>query len=204
MTVRVKICGFVDASDLLAACEAGADAVGLNFHPSSPRRVDLALATSLLEQLPPFVEPVGVWVSRSLADVRTEIESLPRPLTVQMHGQVEPISGAYIPAFAPREQSDLQRIDAYLATCRPVAVLVDGYAAGLHGGTGQRAPWDLLADWKPAVPVILAGGLTPENVAQAVRRVRPYAVDVAGGVESAPGRKCPQKVRQFIEAAKGA
>jgi phosphoribosylanthranilate isomerase len=121
-----------------------------------------------------------------------------------MHGQVEAITGTYIPAFAPRSLDDLQQIDAYLATCRPLAVLVDGYAAGLHGGTGQCAPWELLAHWKPAVPLILAGGLTPDNVATAIRQVRPYAVDVAGGVEISPGRKCPHKLRQFLEAARSA
>ena len=108
-----------------------------------------------------------------------------------------------------RDAGDLENLSAYLERCRarqqlPSAVLVDAHVAGQFGGTGQTAPWDLLADFQPGVPVILAGGLTPDNVATAIRRVRPYAVDVASGVESTPGRKDPEKVRRFIEAARGA
>src|SRR5438270_590880 len=103
----------------------------------------------------------------------------------------------------------LERLTSYLELCRglaklPAAVLVDAHVAGQYGGTGQKAPWDLLADFKPGVPLILAGGLTPNNVAEAVRLVRPYAVDVASGVESAPGVKDLEKVRQFIDRARAA
>lgn len=204
MPVRVKICGVTHPDDLLAACDAGADAVGLNFHPPSPRYVNDERARALLERLSPFVEAVGVFVSRPVAEARAFLATLGRIHTVQMHGHLEAAGGAYVPAFAPRSAADLEAIDAFLRGCRPLAVLVDGHAAGLHGGTGNTAPWDLLAGWRPSVPLILAGGLTPENVAEAVRRVRPYAVDVAGGVESSPGRKDADKVRRFVDAAKGA
>jgi phosphoribosylanthranilate isomerase len=204
MTVRVKICGVTHPDDLAAACAAGADAIGLNFHPPSPRYVDPQRARELLALLPPFVEAVGVFVSRLPDDARAFLAPLGRIHTVQMHGNVSPADGAYVPAFAPRCADDLAAIDAFLTQCRPLAVLVDGHAAGLHGGTGMVAPWELLADWRPSVPLILAGGLTPDNVAEAVRRVRPYAVDVAGGVEASPGRKDADKVRRFIDAAKGA
>ncbi|MFQ3593601.1 MAG: phosphoribosylanthranilate isomerase [Gemmataceae bacterium] len=200
MPTRVKICGITELDDLAMVCAAGADAVGFNFHPASPRFVTAEQLTRLMAELPPFVEPVAVWVSRTYLDARVAMAPWPRLITVQMHGDIEAINGAYIPAFAPRTAADLRRIDAYLEQCRPLAVLVDGHAAGLHGGTGRCAPWELLEGWKPAVPWILAGGLTPENVGQAIRRLRPYAVDVASGVESCPGRKCGEKVRRFLDA----
>ena len=204
MPTRVKICGVTDADDLAMVVAAGADAVGFNFHPESPRYVPPERLTSLMAMLPPFVEPVGVWVSQPFVEVRASMAPWPRLTTVQMHGEVEAISGAYIPAFAPRDASDLERIDAYLNECRPLAVLIDGHAAGLHGGTGKTAPWELLEGWQPRVPLILAGGLTPENVGEAIRRLRPYAVDVASGVEACPGRKCRDRVRQFMLAVRQA
>ncbi|MGL4552000.1 MAG: phosphoribosylanthranilate isomerase [Gemmataceae bacterium] len=202
MPVRVKICGVTHPDDLAAACDLGADAVGLNFHPPSPRYVTPERAAELLARLPPFVEAVGVFVSMPASQARAVIAGQERIHTVQVHGDISTADGAFIPAFAPRSADDLAAIDAFLARCRPLAVLVDGHAAGLHGGTGKAAPWELLAGWRPAVPLILAGGLTAENVAEAVRIVRPYAVDVAGGVESSPGRKCPDKMRRFLSAAR--
>src|SRR5205807_860785 len=127
---------------------------------------------------------------------------------VQWHGDsYQPDDASpfrFIPAFAVRDRDSLQKIADYLDQCRkldrvPDAILVDAHVPGQYGGTGQTAPWNLLADFKPGVPLILAGGLTPENVADAIRIVKPYAVDVAGGVESAPGVKDPEKVRRFIE-----
>lgn len=205
--VRVKICGVTTRECLAAAVAAGADAVGLNFHPPSPRYAEEGRARELLAEWPPFVEAVGVFVSRPAAEARHWLAGLGPISTIQMHaGQPERVPQPYrlIPAFAVRTRDDLANIEAHIAQARPAAVLVDGHAPGLHGGTGQTAPWELLADWRPGVPVILAGGLTPDNVAEAVRRVRPYAVDVASGVELSPGVKCPDKVRAFIEAARGA
>jgi phosphoribosylanthranilate isomerase len=129
---------------------------------------------------------------------------------VQWHGdQPElPQPGLrFIPAFPVRDQDSLTRIHTYLGQCRtlgslPVAVLVDAQVAGKHGGTGQAAPWDLLATFRAEVPLILAGGLTPDNVAEAIRLVQPYAVDVASGVESTPGRKDSDKMRQFIDVVR--
>ena len=202
MRTRVKICGITHPDDLLAAVELGADAVGFNFHPPSPRFVDPRIARDLVALLPPFVEAVGVFVARPVAESCKVLDGI---RTVQMHaglGDAAPVEFRLVPAYPVRSKEDLGKIEQALPTLRPVAVLVDGHAPGLHGGTGQVAPWDLLAEWKPAVPVILAGGLTPENVAEAVRRVRPYAVDVASGVESSPGRKCPEKMRRFLDAVR--
>ena len=114
-----------------------------------------------------------------------------------------------IVAFSVKDAADLVAITAYLDRCRgtgrlPAALLIDAHVPGLHGGTGRTAPWDLLADFRPGVPLLLAGGLTPENVAEAIRRVRPYAVDVASGVESSPGRKDVDKMRRFIDNARSA
>ena len=204
MRTRVKICGITHPDDLAAAVAAGADAVGFNFHPPSPRFVDPGRARALLALLPPFVEAVGVFVARPVAEACAGLDSI---RTVQMHaglGDAPPVGFRLVPAFPVRTSDDLEAIQRLVPALAPAALLVDGHAPGLHGGTGQAAPWDLLARWRPGVPVILAGGLTPENVAEAVRRVRPYAVDVASGVESSPGRKCPEKMRRFIEAVLGA
>lgn len=211
--VRVKICGVRTAAELAHAAACGADAVGLNFHPPSPRAVSPAEARALLRHLPPFVEAVGVFVHRPLDGLRDLLHDLGGVRTVQVHGGEPEVIDArpyrYVPAFQIRDEGDLARLDAYLARCRaagalPAAVLLDGHAAGLHGGTGRTAPWGLLAGYRPGVPVVLAGGLTPGNVAEAVRAVRPYAVDVASGVESSPGVKCPEAVRAFVEAARAA
>jgi len=210
--VRVKICGVRSEEDVVAAVAAGADAVGFNFYPQSPRFIDPNTAAELARRLPPFVEAVGVFV-------RTSVEAARRALAgtairvIQVHGGepelIERGLWRYVPAFAARDEGDLAGVKDYLARCRaagapPSAVLVDGHAPGLHGGTGVAAPWELLAEWAEDVPLILAGGLTPENVAEAARRVRPYAVDVAGGVEASPGHKDADKIRRFVEAVRGA
>jgi phosphoribosylanthranilate isomerase len=211
--VRVKICGVRTAGELLRAAACGADAVGLNFHPPSPRSLSAAQARELLDRLPPFVAAVGVFVGRRLDELRELLGELGRVRTVQVHGgEPEVVAAApyhYVPALQVRDEADLRRAEAYLGACRargclPAALLIDGHAPGLAGGTGRVAPWGLLAGFRPGVPVILAGGLTPDNVAEAIRAVRPYAVDVASGVESSPGVKCPEKVRAFIEAARSA
>src|SRR5262249_40394795 len=155
-------------------------------------------------------EAVGVFVNRRVGDLQALLAEVGRLTTVQVHGGPHEVVAAYphrfVPAFQVREAADLEAIRRYLEACRsadalPGAILVDGHAPGLVGGTGQRAPWELLADFRPGVPLILAGGLTPDNVAEAVRAVRPYAVDVASGVESSPGRKDADKVRRFVERA---
>ena len=132
--------------------------------------------------------------------------------TVQMHGDLpETLSSGprWIPAFALRDAASLVKITTYLERLQsagivPAAVLVDAHFPGQFGGTGQTAPWHLLADFQPGVPVILAGGLTPDNVAEAIRVVRPYAVDVASGVESSPGKKDADKMCRFVDAVRGA
>jgi phosphoribosylanthranilate isomerase len=132
---------------------------------------------------------------------------------VQWHGETPEVCSdpnfRFIPAFQVRDADGLAQVRRYLMLCQrvgqlPAAVLIDGQATGQYGGTGQPAPWKLLADFQLQVPLILAGGLTPENVAEAVRLVRPYGVDVASGVEAEPGRKDPEKILRFIAAAREA
>jgi phosphoribosylanthranilate isomerase len=214
--VRIKICGITNEADGRQAALAGADAIGLNFWPKSPRYLDLQTAEFILRELPPFVEPVGLFVVQRLRQVFDVLNQLGRIRTFQWYGENRELSDTYpfqqIAAFAVRDAQSLVDITRYLTMCRnvgqlPAAVLVDAHVPGQYGGTGQTAPWNLLADFRPEVPLILAGGLTPENVAEAVRIVRPYAVDVASGVEHSPGHKDPDKMRRFIgnvrEAAAG-
>jgi phosphoribosylanthranilate isomerase len=211
--LRVKICGVTNEADARHAAVAGADAVGLNFYAGSPRHIDAATAGFILRELPPFVEAVGLFVNQPLRSAFEFLHPLGRVRTIQWHGDQRELSDCFpyhlIPAFPVRDAGSLLAIMRYLDTCRgldrlPAAVLVDAHVPGQHGGTGQTAPWDLLASFQPGVPVILAGGLTPDNVAEAVRVVRPYAVDVASGVEHSPGHKDPDKVRRFIDRAKEA
>ncbi len=211
--VRIKICGITNRDDAHAAAMVGADAIGLNFYAPSPRFVQPEAVSAILRDLPPFVEPVGIFVGQRLKEIVETATPFGRLRTVQCYGDqheaIDPFPFRVIPAFPVRDRESLQAVRSHLDACesaraRPEAILLDAHAPGVHGGTGRRLPWELLADFQPAVPVILAGGLTPENVAEAIRIVRPYGVDVASGVESAPGKKDPAKMRRFIEAARAA
>ncbi len=211
--LRIKICGVTTVADAVAAAELGADAVGLNFYLASPRCIDVSRAREILQALPPFTEPIGLFVEEPLIRLCRRLEDLPGMRTVQWHGARPEVAAPpqleRIVAFSIRDAENLAAVKHFLTTCRavgrlPRAVLLDAHVPGLHGGTGQTAPWDLLADFRPGVPLILAGGLTPENVAEAVRRVRPFAVDVASGVESSPGQKDLSRIRRFITAARQA
>ncbi len=212
--VRVKICGVTSVEDALAAAHLGADAVGLNFYPPSPRSVPVDTARAIVRALPPFVEPVALHVNRPLQETMQLTRELGPVRTIQWHGdEPEPCPRGvfkFIMAFQVSESmGDLAGVRSYLERCRtadqlPAAVLIDGRRAGQYGGTGETPPWHLLEGVDLGVPLILAGGLTPDNVAEAVQRVRPYAVDVAGGVEISPGRKDAEKLRRFIDAVRGA
>jgi phosphoribosylanthranilate isomerase len=203
MSVRVKICGITSARDALAAVDAGADALGFMFYEASPRRVTPEQSLEIIRELPPFVARVGVFVNPTADQVRAAISETGID-TLQFHGEETPefcrqFGLRVIKAFRVRDVLSLKR----LADFRSEAWLLDSFVEGKHGGTGAIFNWDLAAQAvKQGGRVILAGGLTPENVAEAVRRVRPYAVDVSSGVEFAPGRKDIAKVRAFIAAAK--
>lgn len=212
-SVRVKICGITSAADAEAAANLGADAIGLNFFAGSPRCVSEERAAAIVRGLPPFVEAVALFVNESFEHMAAAAQRLGSVRAIQFHGdQFAPCPVSpyrFIPAFAVRDAASLASIAQYLDRCRregqlPAAILVDAHVPGVYGGTGQTAPWRVLADFRPGVPLILAGGLTPDNVAEAVRIVRPYAVDVASGVEASPGVKDVEKMRRFIENAREA
>lgn len=194
----------------VTAC--GADFVGLNFYPRSPRFITEQIARKIVNMLPKTTKPVALVVEQEWKDA-LELASTLGIDRLQIHGdhREPPPHQAlpFIPAFSVKDEASLTRIRDYLNVVRaggvvPFAILVDAHVAGMHGGTGRTAPWDLLSDFDPGVPLILAGGLTPENVAEAVRKVRPWGVDVASGVESAPGIKDAEKVKRFIENAREA
>lgn len=209
--LQIKICGITNEADAQRAADLGADAIGLNFYRLSPRYVEPKQADGILRRLPPFVDAVGLFVEQPLGEAIRLVKQLGRIGTIQWHGErhevVNTFPFRFIPAFHVRDGSSLAIIATYVRACRdaghaPDAVLLDAHVSGQYGGTGQVAPWRLLADFRPGVPIILAGGLTPENVAEAIGIVRPYGVDVASGVEQSPGVKDAEKMRRFIQAAR--
>lgn len=200
MRTRVKICGITRPEDALAAAQAGADAIGLVFHEASPRFVTPMAAAEIVSDLPPFVSVVGLFVDAPPAFVELVLSQV-RLDCLQFHGQETPADCErfplpYIKVAKVRAGFDLIQYTVGYRLAR--AMLVDAYVPGQPGGTGRTFDWGLLPSELP-LPLILSGGLSPENAAQAVRTVRPWAVDVSSGVEQAPGLKDAQKVRQFIE-----
>jgi phosphoribosylanthranilate isomerase len=203
----VKICGVTRVDDAEVCVRYGVDALGLNFHPASPRCLTVHQARRIARVVPPFIPLFGIFVDHSPEEMQAisyevglqVVQTYPRADLPIAHHPFR-----HVPSFRVRSQDDLRAIKAYLghslSTDTPVsAVLVDSYVEGLHGGSGHIAPWGLLADFRPECPLILAGGLTPDNVIEAMATVRPAAVDVASGVESAPGIKDAGKIRAFIE-----
>ena len=201
--VRVKICGITSLEDALTAVEAGADALGFVFHDESPRHVTPDGAAGIIAALPPFIQTVGLFVNRPIEYVN-ETAARCRLDLVQLHGDEPPefcnaVARRVIKAFRVQDITSLDPIRHF----RVAAHLLDAYSPTAYGGTGLTFNWDIATVAKEFGPVILAGGLTPDNVREAVETVQPYAVDVSGGVESAPGRKDPAKARDFIRRAKG-
>lgn len=204
MTVRVKICGITRLEDALAAAAAGADALGFNLWPGSKRHLSADAAREIVDRLPPFVTAVGVFVNQEPHEV-LHLAAMARVTVVQLAGDEEPrdCAGHVMPvikAFRVGGPADLEPIPRYH---RAAAVLLDARAEG-YGGTGRTFDWALAGQVQGGKPLLLAGGLTPENVAGAVRAVRPWAVDVASGVEAAPGLKDAARMARFIRAAKEA
>lgn len=211
--VRVKVCGLTSVAEALACASAGADWIGLNFHPPSPRRIDLGLAAEVIAALPSSAQAVGLFVDRPPTEVAQVVDHLGLRI-VQLHGQEPPevlrdLTGIQVVrAFRLGNAEAVKEMKRYLRRAEdlgraPDAVLIDGYAPNQAGGTGQMIGEDILDGLPPLPRLILAGGLTAENVAQRAARVRPWMVDVASGVESAPGRKDLARVAAFIRAAKG-
>jgi phosphoribosylanthranilate isomerase len=201
--VRVKICGITNAADAVAAVDAGADALGFMFFENSKRNVSPNIVAEIIRELPPFVAKVGVFVNATKLFVMKSI-GMSGISTLQFHGEEPPEFCAQfgpnaIKAFRIRGPESLQQCLNY----RNHAWLLDSYVDGALGGTGVAFDWNVAVEaTRLNRLVILAGGLKAETVAEAVRKVRPFAVDVSSGVESAPGRKDHARLRQFIDAAK--
>jgi phosphoribosylanthranilate isomerase len=205
MALVVKICGITNPGDALAAAEAGADALGFVFCESSPRQVSVRMAAGIVRELPPLVVKVGVFVNAPEELVVRAMGECGLNL-LQFHGEETPeycrqFGLMSMKAFRVRDACSL----AELANYTTEAWLLDAYAPDKPGGTGEKFNWDLAMEaQRLGRPIFLAGGLTPENVGEAIRKVRPYGVDVSSGVEAAPGKKDLGKVKAFITAAKGA
>jgi phosphoribosylanthranilate isomerase len=198
MPVRVKICGITNAKDAEIAVEAGADAVGFIFVAGTPRYIDPDAARAIVNDLPPLVSPVGVFADHPVEEIE-RVLSRCGFRTVQLHGSETPehcrrLAVSVIKTFRVRPGGPPPPFEAY----RVHAFLLDTFVEGKLGGTGKTFPLEVATAAKAFGRVIVAGGLTPENVAQVIREVHPYAVDVSSGVESRPGRKDPQKLRDFI------
>lgn len=201
--VKIKICGITNIDDALAAAEAGAEALGFNFYKKSPRYVAPSTAREIVSQLPPFVLPVGLFVNEREERIR-EIISETGMQAAQLHGDEGPefcqcLGVRVIKAFQVKDKESLKHMAHY----RVSAFLLDSYNDKLRGGTGVTFDWHLAVVAKTFGRIILAGGLTPENVGEAVRLVQPYAVDTASGVEKSPGIKDHAKIRKFIQEARG-
>lgn len=200
MRPRVKICGITRPQDGLDAARAGTDAIGLMFYSPSPRSVSVAQAREIVRALPPFVTVVGVFVNATPSDIEQVLEAVPIDV-LQFQGDESPADcerfrRPYIKAVAMRDGVDL--IEQVQRFARARAMLIDAYHPAKRGGSGRTFDWSLLPP-QLDLPIVLAGGLTPDNVADAVARVRPFAVDVSGGVERAKGIKDPAKISAFIQ-----
>ena len=196
---RVKICGITRPEHARAAAGAGADAIGLVFYEPSPRFVSVARAHAVCAALPPLVSVVGVFVNPAPREIEAAVDALPVDL-LQFHGNEPPALCAgtgkpYVKAVRVRSRADV--VDAAARYPDARALLLDAHHDALWGGTGKRFDWSEVPG-DVGRPLVLSGGLTPENVAGAVRLVRPFAVDVSGGVESAPGEKDPERMERFL------
>jgi phosphoribosylanthranilate isomerase len=204
--LKVKVCGITSYEDAAAVVEAGADALGFNFYPASPRYVDPLIVRGIVRRLSPFATAVGVFVNMANTRALTEIVRFSGVQVLQLHGDESPDycrelqDWPLIKAIRPGGGLDCVVLSEY-----PVqAFLLDARDEGHYGGTGKTFDWTLATGIKGIRPVILAGGLTPENVAHAIQAVQPYAVDVCSGVEAMPGKKDPAKLLRFMEEVRHA
>ncbi len=202
---RIKICGITNIEDAITAIEYGADALGFVFYPKSPRNITHETARSIIQSLPPFITTVGVFVDEDVSIIEKTL--LYTGLSaVQLHGSEPPercnLSRKVIKAIRIKDLSDLKSLNSYTNVS---AYLLDTYSPHAYGGTGDVFNWEIAVDAKKFGRIILAGGLTPDNIAEAVKTIQPYGVDVSSGVEgSCKGKKDHKKLKLFIERAKSA
>ena len=199
--VKVKVCGMTSLKDALVAVEGGADAVGFIFYKKSLRSVTMKTVREIVLELPPFVDTVGVFVDETAEQIN-KIADYCNLDIIQLHGDESPtfckkIRRKVIKAFRIKDMQSVKKLSSFQVS----GFLLDTFSDNLHGGTGKVFDWNLALPAKKFGPVIMAGGLTPNNVQQAVRQIRPYGVDVCSGVESEPGIKDHKKVRAFLKNA---
>jgi phosphoribosylanthranilate isomerase len=199
--ILVKICGITNWLDAVAACDAGADMLGFNFYQKSLRRVSTVEAATIRAKLPSGVQAVGLFVNANPTEINS-LHAFVRFTAAQLHGDETPTVVSQVARIVPVFKAFRVAADFPLSTLDKYhdafAFLLDGSRAGQFGGTGANADWNVARHAVAAHRIILAGGLTPENVGAAIRTVRPYAVDVAGGVESKPGKKDHSRMKEFI------
>lgn len=205
--MRVKICGITNLDDAQAAIEAGADLLGFNFYRQSARYVEPETARLIVEKIRSggrVPQLIGVFVNSSVPEVQSILREVNLDLA-QLHGDESIAMLVQVPGFKAVRPPSLdeaeKRAKAYAVANEP-ALLIDAYRKGEYGGTGQIGDWSLAAQIARQYPILLAGGLTPENVSEAIRQVQPWGVDVASGVESSPGKKDAAKMRAFVANAK--
>src|SRR5262245_9001683 len=203
---KVKICGITNAEDARVAVEAGADALGFVFFRKSPRYIEPLLARQIVLTLPPLVIPVGVFVDEEQQVVRNIMDDCGLALA-QLHGTesaiyCQELGRTVLKALRVKDRSTFLALAEFRGRAGVRGFVLDAYSDQAYGGTGQMIDWRLAAEVAKAANILLAGGLTPDNVEKAIRAVQPYGVDVSSGVESAPGKKDHEKVRAFIRAAR--
>ena len=203
---KVKICGITNAEDAVAAVEAGADALGFIFYQKSPRYIVPSVAKHIIGVLPPLVTPIGVFVNEGLATVRSIMDTCGIAIA-QLHGDetatyCQELSRSVMKAIRIKDRGSFLALGEYQGRAGVRGFVVDSFSEIGYGGTGQVTDWVLAAEAAKAATILLAGGLTPENVGEAIRIVCPYGVDVSSGVESVPGKKDPVKIRAFFDAVR--
>ncbi len=206
--VYIKVCGITNLEDAFLVAELGANAIGFVFAPSS-RKVEPEIAQEIIRKLPPSIDKVGVFVNEDETKVK-EIASFCFLNSLQFHGEEDPIyclnfapnfKGKIIKAFRIKEYDSLKSILEKVKEFQVDAYLLDTYDKEVYGGTGKTFNWDIAVEVKRlGKPVILSGGLNPQNITEAIEKVKPYGVDVSSGVETFPGKKDPDKLRAFIKA----
>jgi phosphoribosylanthranilate isomerase len=204
--MKVKICGITNADDAKAAVDAGCDAVGFVFHRASPRCVDARVAKDIVAVLPPFVVSVGVFVNEEPKVVRDVMDNCGLDLA-QLHGDesaayCETLGRPVLKAIRLRDRASLLALAEYQGRANVRGFVIDAFSDRTYGGSGETVDWSLAKEAAQACCILLAGGLTPENVGDAVRTVQPYGVDVSSGVEHSPGQKDHSKIQAFIRAAR--
>ena len=206
MICKIKICGITNPEDAAAAVEAGVDALGFVLYRKSPRYIEPHLVKQIIAELPPFVLPVGVFVNEDAKVVRDLMDSCGLALA-QLHGDetatyCETLGRPVLKAIRLKDRRSFLALAEFKGRAGVRGLLLDAYSEDAYGGTGRTTDWSLAAEVARAATVVLAGGLTAENVGAAIRTVRPYGVDVSSGVEDRPGKKNREKMRAFVQAAK--